>query len=50
MNDDSLAVNLFKQNFENNNWIDKGMDINQAKKVKTSILSSARDLKIASEL
>ena len=50
MNDDSLAINLFKQNFEENVWVDKGMDITQANKIKTSILSSARNLKIASEL
>ena len=45
-----LAINLFKQNFEENVWVDKGMDITQANKIKTSILSSARNLKIASEL
>ena len=50
MNDDSLAINLFKQTFEENVWVDKGMDITQASKIKTSILSSARNLKIASEL
>ena len=50
MNDDSLAINLFKQSFEKNVWVDKGMDITQANKIKKSILSSARNLKIASEL
>ena len=50
MNEDSLAINLFKQNFEENTWVDKGMDVAQASKIKTSILSTARNLKIASEL
>ena len=50
MNDGSLNVNLFKQSFENNIWVDQGMDAEQAVKIKNSILSTARDLKIASEL
>ena len=50
MNDGSLNVNLFKQSFENNIWVDQGMDAEQAIKIKKSILSTARDLKIASEL
>ena len=50
MNDDSLAINLFKQTFEESMWVDKGMDAVQANKIKSSILSSARNLKIASEL
>ena len=50
MNDGSLYVNLFKQSFENNIWVDQGMDAEQAVKIKNSILSTARDLKIASDL
>ena len=50
MTDESLNVNLFKQSFENNIWVDQGMDNEQAAKIKNSILTSARDLKIASEL
>ena len=50
MNDGSLNVNLFKQSFENDMWVDRGMDVEQAVKIKNSILSTARDLKIASEL
>ena len=50
MNDGSLIVNLFKQSFENNIWVDQGMDKQQAVKIKNSILATARDLKIASEL
>ena len=50
LNDDSLNVNLFKQMYENNIWVDKGIDIDQAEKIKKSILSTARSLKIASEL
>ncbi len=50
MNDGSLNVNLFKQSFNNNVWVDRGMDKEQASKIKKSILATARDLKIASEL
>ena len=50
MNDGSLNVNLFKQSFNNNVWVDQGMDKEQASKIKKSILATARDLKIASEL
>ena len=50
LNDDSLAINLFKQTFENSVWVDKGIDQTQAAKIKNSILSTARNLKIASEL
>ena len=50
MNDGSLNVNLFKQSFDNNVWVDRGMDKEQASKIKKSILATARDLKIASEL
>ena len=50
MQNESLTVSLFKQTFENNNWVDKGKDDQQAAKIKNSILSTARDLKIASEL
>ena len=50
MQNESLTVSLFKQTFENNNWVDKGKDEQQAAKIKNSILSTARDLKIASEL
>ena len=50
LNDDSLNVNLFKQRYENNIWVDKGIDTEQAEKIKKNILSTARSLKIASEL
>ena len=50
MQNESLTVSLFKQTFENNNWVDTGKDEQQAAKIKNSILSTARDLKIASEL
>ena len=50
LNYDSLNVNLFKQMYENNIWVDKGIDTEQAKKIKKNILSTARSLKIASEL
>ena len=50
LNDDSLSVNLFKQTYKDNIWVDKGIDTEQAEKIKKSILSTARNLKIASEL
>ena len=50
LNDDSLNVNLFKQMYENNIWVDKGIDTEQAEKIKKNILTTARSLKIASEL
>ncbi len=50
MNDDSLSVNLFKQSLQNSLWVDQGMDEEQANKIKNSVLSTARDLKIATEL
>ena len=50
LNDNSLSVNLFKQMYENNIWVDKGIDTEQAEKIKKNILTTARSLKIASEL
>ena len=50
LNDDSLSINLFTQTYENNIWVDKGIDTEQAEKIKKNILSTARSLKIASEL
>ena len=50
MSNESLNINLFTQVYENNIWVDKGIDKEQAEKIKKNILSTARNLKIASEL
>ena len=50
MTDQSLMVSLFTQTLEDNRWVDDGINAEQSQKIKKSILSSARALKIASEL
>ena len=50
MSDESLVVSLFTQSFNDDRWIDQGINSEQSLKIKESILSSARSLKIASEL
>ena len=50
MTDQSLMVSLFTQTLKDNRWVDDGINAEQSQKIKNSILSSARALKIASEL
>ena len=50
MSDESLVVSLFTQSLNDDRWIDQGINSEQSLKIKESILSSARSLKIASEL
>lgn len=50
LSDESIKVSLFKQSYDGSRWIDKGQDIDQALKVRESILNEARSLKIAAEL
>ena len=50
MLDESLVVSLFTQTLEDNRWTDNGINTEQSQKIKGSILSSARALKVASEL
>ena len=50
MTDESVAVSLFSQSLNDDRWIDQGINSEQSLKIKESILSSARSLKIASEL
>ena len=50
MNNESLVVSLFTQTLSNDRWVDNGINAEQSQKIKNSILSSARSLKIASEL
>ena len=49
MNDESVVVSLFTQSLNEDRWIDQGINSEQSLKIKESILSSARSLKIASE-
>ena len=50
MTNESLVVSLFTQSLDGNKWVDQGINPEQSFKIKESILSSARSLKIASEL
>ena len=50
MTDQSLNVSLFTQTLTEDRWVDNGINAEQSQKIKDSILSSARALKIASEL
>ena len=50
MTDESVMVSLFSQSLDGDRWIDQGINSEQSLKIKESILSSARSLKIASEL
>ena len=50
MTNESLSVNLFQQTYKESKWTDNGKNDSQANKIKESILSTARSLKIASEL
>ncbi len=50
MTDESLSVSLFSQSLEGDRWVDQGINNEQSLKIKNSILSTARSLKIASEL
>jgi hypothetical protein len=50
MSNESVVVSLFSQSLDGDRWIDQGINLEQSLKIKESILSSARSLKIASEL
>ena len=50
MSNESVVVSLFTQSLDGDRWIDQGINSEQSLKIKESILSSARALKIASEL
>ena len=50
MTNESLAVSLFTQTLDGDRWIDQGINSEQSLKIKESILTSARSLKVASEL
>ena len=50
MSNESVVVSLFTQTLDDGQWIDQGINSEQSLKIKESILSSARSLKIASEL
>ena len=50
MTNESLIVSLFTQSLDGDRWIDQGISSEQSLKIKESILTSARSLKVASEL
>jgi hypothetical protein len=50
MTNESVVVSLFSQSLDGDRWVDQGINSEQSLKIKESILSSARSLKIASEL
>ena len=50
MSNESVVVSLFTQSLDGDRWIDQGINSEQSLKIKESILSSARSLKIASGL
>ncbi len=50
MTNESLDVRLFTQSLKEDQWTDQGINSDQSLKIKESILSSARSLKIASGL
>ena len=50
MTDESILVSMFSQSLDNDRWVDQGINSEQSLKIKESILTSARSLKIASEL
>ena len=50
MSDESLVISLFTQSLDGDRWIDQGINSEQSLKIKESILTSARSLKIASDL
>tara|TARA_Y100000768_G_scaffold203584_1_gene153179 strand:- start:8116 stop:8655 length:540 start_codon:yes stop_codon:yes gene_type:complete len=48
--DESVQVKLFKQNFNGSRWVDSDGDINQAEKIKNSILNDARTIRTTIDL
>jgi len=50
LSNDSISVQMFTQKFDGTKWIDQGLDVEKANKIKESILSEARSLKTAIDL
>jgi len=48
--DNSVDVQIFKQNFDGQKWLDLGSDQEQASKIKKSILDEARTLQATIDL
>ena len=46
----SIDVQIFKQSFDGQKWIDQGSDLEQASKIKKSILDEARTLQATIDL
>ena len=50
LTNESIQIQMFKQEYDGNKWIDKGLDKENALKIKNSILTEARSLKTAIDL
>ena len=50
LTEDSITVQMFKQNFDGTKWNDQGLDKEKADKIKESILIEARSLKTVIDL
>ncbi len=47
---ENITVTLFKQSYDGSKWVDKGQNVDQAVKIKKSILQEAIALDVASQL
>jgi len=50
LSDESIVINVFKQSFDGQKWVDEGNDPGQALKIRNSILSEARVLQATIDL
>lgn len=50
LTNESIQIQMFKQEYDGNKWIDRGLDKENALKIKNSILTEARSLKTAIDL
>ena len=50
MTENSIQVNMFKEMLDGNVWKTQNVNSNTAKKIKNSILTTARKIKVAAEL
>ena len=48
--DESIIVAIFQQSFDGQKWVDQGSDVDQAQKIKKSILDEARVLQATIDL
>ena len=50
LNNNSIMVQLFKQEYDGSKWNDTGIDVDQSQKIKQSILIDAQKLKVTLDL